>query len=192
LIHRVYGGWQYEDANQTDLPVATATITSGQTSYALPVGTLNVRGIEVKDTGGIWHTLKPITEEMIREFSSMGEFRKVASRIEYYQLVGNTVRVFPAADYTQTDSFRVFYNRGSVAFATTDTTEEPGFVSEFHDLVPLGASIKWFGINTPEDLSMPFLTAEYKRKLADLEKFYQTQFTQMFPAKIRRVKQTWS
>ena len=192
LIHRVYGGWQFDDMNQANLPSASTALVASQGKYAVPSESLVVRGIEVKDTGGIWHTLKPITEEQIREFSAVGEFMKVASNPIYYQLVGRTIKLFPAPSYSQDDSLKVFYERGSVAFLTTDTTEEPGFASEFHDVLPLGASIKWFQINTPEDLTLPHLIGQYKVKLTDLETFYKSRFREMFPQKVRRAKQSWS
>ena len=184
LIFRAYGGWQYDDGNQVDLPASTATLTSGQTSYALPTSALTVRGIEFKDQGGIWKQLRPITEEQIRDRNAMGEWNKTPGVPMYYQLVGQTVRIFPSANWTQADSFKVFYDRGSVSFLTTDTAETPGFASEFHDILPLGASCLWFEINTPDDLTYPVLKARYEQKKIDLVNFYQAKWSNMFPHRL--------
>ena len=145
MIFDVYGGWQYDDSNQTDLPEATCTLTSGTDVYAVPTVTLTIIGIEVKDDGGVWHALTPLTDEKIRETGSETEFLDTDSDPKYYKLIGDTIRLYPGPDYTQAASLKVFYDRGSHDFVSTDTTATPGFVSEFHDIVPVGASMAyWF------------------------------------------------
>jgi hypothetical protein len=200
LIFKSYGGWQYEDGNQTDLPASVATLTSGQTSYALPSLALTVKGIEVKDAGGNWLALKPITEDQIRNQvnigntsgqiynqlngQALGEFLDTPGTPLYYQLVGQTVKIFPASSWTQASSFKVFYDRGSVAFLTTDTTKTPGFAYEFHDIVPLGASCLWFEINSPEDLAYQVLKQKFERKKVELEIFYSSQSKRLMKPKL--------
>lgn len=202
IIFRVYGGWQYDDSNQTDLPSASAILTSGQTTYAIPDGSLTVRGIEVKDASGNWHALSPITEEQIRngfetgntsgQLSSgtngaIGAFLTTAGTPLYFQLVGNTAKIFPAANWTQASSFKVFYDRGSVSFLTTDITpgtKQPGFASEFHDLIPLGASCIWYESNSPEDLTYQSLRGRFERKKIELENFYHAQSARLSRPKL--------
>ncbi len=200
LIFSVYGGWQYEDGNQSDLPASVATLTSGQTTYALPSGSLTVKGIEVKDTSGNWTALQPITEEEIRaqvsvgsasgQISSLsngavGQFMTTSGQPRYFQLVGQTVRMFPASNWTQASSFKVFYDRGSVSFLTTDTTKTPGFASEFHDVIPLGASCAWYEINAPEDNTYIALRARLVQKKMDIQHFYESQGRRLFPSRLR-------
>lgn len=184
MIFSAYGGWQYEDANQTNLPAASDTLTSGQTSYALPSGSLTVRGIEVKDTGGVWRKLNPITEEQIRDRQAMGEFYKTAATPLFYQMIGQTVRIFPAANWTQSESFKVFFDRGSVAFTSTDTTATPGFASEFHGILPIMASIQWLISKRPDSSNLALLRQEEANYIQRLKQFYQEKFHQMFPPRI--------
>ncbi len=184
MIFVSYGGWQFEDGNQTDLPAASATITSAQVSYSLPSGSLTVRGIEVKDTGGIWTQLRPITEEQIRQREAMGEFFKTSGQPLFYQLIGQTVRIFPASNYTQASSFKVFFDRGSVAFASTDTTATPGFASEYHGILPLGAALEYLKVKAPNDATIPYLRADFQEYELKLKTFYQTKWSNMFPSRI--------
>lgn len=184
MIFSAYGGWQYEDANQTNLPAAADTLTADQTSYALPTGSLTVRGIEVKDTGGTWTALQPITEEQIRDHQAMGEFYKTAGTPLYYQMVGQTARIFPAANWTQASSFKVFFDRGSVAFASTNTTETPGFAGEFHGILPIMASIQWLTYKRPESKNLALLRQEEAAYIQRLKQFYSEKFHQMFPPRI--------
>lgn len=183
-IFEAYGGWQYDDANQTDLPAASATLTANQTTYALPLGALSVRGVEVKDTGGVWQTLTGITEEQIRERQALGEFFKTPSSPLFYQLVGQTVRIFPASNYTQTASFKVFFDRGSVAFASTDTTATPGFVSEYHDILPIGAALEYLKIKVPGSPTLPQLRLDTQELEKNIKTYYQRKFAEMFPPRI--------
>src|SRR5690606_16391765 len=50
------------------------------------------------------------------------------------------VKLYPAPSYSQSASLRSKFDRGSVQFASTDTTKAPGFAPEFHGAVPAGAS----------------------------------------------------
>ena len=180
-IFEVYGGWQYDDANQTDLPAGVGTLTASQTSYALPSSALTVRGVEVKDTGGGWTPLLPLTEEQIRDSIAMGQFMSTTSNPRYYQLVGQSIRIFPASNYTQASSFKVFFDRGSVAFASTNTTETPGFASEYHDVLAIGASMEWLKTRVPESATLRILQADYLEYINNLKNFYSQRFLQMVP-----------
>lgn len=180
-----YGGWQYDDGNQTDLPFASTTLTADQVSYALPSGSLGVRGIEIKNAGAVWSPLLPITEEMIRERQAMGQFFNVSGVPMYYQMVGQTVRLFPAANYTQAASFKVSFDRGSVAFVYTDTTATPGFAAEYHDILPIGAAIEWLKIKEPNSATLTNLRIDYAALDKNLGEFYSSKFEQMFPPSLK-------
>lgn len=183
-IFMAYGGWQYDDSNQTNLPSAYTDITASQTSYGLPNGILSVRGVEVIDEDGNWYALKPLTEEQIRDKQAMGEFLDTPGSPLYYQLVGSTIRLFPATDYTYTGGLKVFFDRGSVAFASTDTTKAPGFASEYHDLVPIGASLEWLKIKLPNDATTARLEKDYEILEQRLKEYYSKKFKELFPPRI--------
>lgn len=185
IIFDAYGGWQYDDSQQTDLPAAVDTLTADQTSYALPSEALTVRGVEIKNTGGVWTQLGAVTEEQIRERQPMGEFFKTSSIPQFYQLVGDSVRIYPASNYTQASSFKVFFDRGSVAFTTTDTTDAPGFASEYHDIIPIGASLTWQEVKHPNDATTIMLRNKYEERKASLRDFYQRRWMDKNPARIR-------
>ena len=117
-IFMSYGGWQYDDGNQTDLPSASDTLTADQVSYAMPSNAITIRGVEFKDESGIWTALRPLTEELIRSRSAMGDFYTTSGIPEYYQLVGDTVRVYPAANFNSQNLLapRCGYNYHSELF----------------------------------------------------------------------------
>jgi len=184
VIFNAYGGWQYDDSNYTDLPIATTALVSGTGVYAMPTGTLTVRGIEVLDEGNVWTKLEPITDEQIRDRIAEGEFMKEDGSPRYYKLINETIKLYPAPDYSQNASLKVYYDRGSVNFANTDTTKTPGFVSEFHDVIPLGASITYWMSKPQGNDAYNKLSVEYQRIMENLKKYYSQKFHQQFPPRI--------
>ncbi len=171
---RLCGNWLYEDNNQTDLPQSTTDLVNGQSTYALPSGALTVRRVEMKDTAGNWTKLKPLSLKQISQ--GLGEFMKEDSQPMNYRLVGNTLELFPASNYDSTNGLKVFYDRGSVAFEYDDTTTIPGIASEYHDLIAVGASLKWLKIKVPNSAE----TAQVKEDYAIMEQNYKEYLANRF------------
>lgn len=137
LILQSDGRWQWDDANNTDLPIATATITSGQQDYALAVAHIKVLRVEVKGDGGTYFSkLDPIDVadgEFIIDNTTVGP-------PQYYDVLGNSIFLYPIPNYTQTASLKVYFQRGPDEFTSgqvTTGTKIPGFNSLYHDLIPL-------------------------------------------------------
>lgn len=183
-IFHSYGGWQYDDKNNTNLPQASDTLTSGTSVYGIPTGGIAVRGVEVLDSAGVVSKLIPITQEQIQEISPIGNFMTTSGVPRYYQMIGETIKLYPTPNYTKAAGIKVYVDRGSSAFSYTDTTKTPGFVGEFHEALSLGASCKWLKIHKPESSALP----GYLKDLADYElaikKFYSQRYAEMFPARI--------
>jgi hypothetical protein len=178
-IFKVNGNWQYDDANQTDLPQATTDLASGTGTYALPSTALAVKRLEVMDSNDEWTTLQPITLE---EIPTLGEFLTETNDVpRYYRLTGNTIEVFPKPNYNSTAGLKCFFDRGSVAFANDDTTQAPGFASEFHDYIPVVASIEYLKVKQPNDATLAMLREDRERIGTNLEKFYGQRFKDKKP-----------
>lgn len=189
-INDVYGGWVFSDSNNSDLDIATDTLTADQQDYALPTDAHAVRGIEIKDTAGNWFALKPLTEEMVRNIEADSQYLSTSGIPEYYRLMGDTVRMYPPANYTQASSFRVYYTRGMVAFASTATTTTPGIPSTFHDAYPVGASIEYLKVHKPDSRILQELKNEFDNPnnpnswYNRIRKFYTKRFAEMFPPRL--------
>lgn len=181
-IHESYGGWLYDDKNNTDLPEATATLTSGQNSYTIPTEASYILGVGVKDTGGTWHKLNPITIEQIQDFSSEKAFSETDSMPLYYRPVGNTIEIYPASNYTQSASLGLWYTRDISAFASTDTTKTPGFDTVHHEAVPTYIALQYARINqldVKNDLEVQW--ARYEQRI---KSDYSRRFAELFPPKM--------
>lgn len=166
LILQSDGRWQWDDDNQTDLPIATTTVTASQQDYAISVTHLKITRVDIKGDGATYFTkLEPID-------TSDGEFiidNVTIGPPQYYDVIGGSVFLYPIPNYTQAASLKVYFQRGPAEFTSgevTTGTKKPGFNSLYHDLIPL-----WVGYNYAIDNGLPsaggFLT-EIQRLEAQL------------------------
>lgn len=183
------GNWSYDDANQTDLPQATADIVSGTAKYSIPATALTVQRVEIMDTNSLWYVLNPVTKEIIAN-EGIDEFMKTDGQPVYYRLLGNTIELFPAPNYSQDDSIKVYFDRDSSDFATSDTTKSIGFASPYHQIIPLGASIDWLKIKQPNSPTLAVYIQDYLKLEGSIKKFYNKRWKDYKPA-IGRAKQTF-
>ena len=104
VIFNAYGGWEFVDNNISDattLPWGEVNLVSGTAVYALPSAALTINGVEVKDSGGNWSVLTPLTYEEIREVQAVDEFNSSNGVPMYYVVTGDVIELFPAPDYSQ-------------------------------------------------------------------------------------------
>ncbi len=142
LINQADSRWEFDDTNQTDLPIATATVTSGQQDYSMATTHISIDRVELKDSSGNWRKLKPIDQHDIRfQALAEGETTRTAAYFATngipleYDKVGNSIFLYPVPNYTQTSSLKIYFTRPPVAFVVGDTNAQPGFNPIFHDLV---------------------------------------------------------
>lgn len=189
-IFSAESGWWYDDSNQTDLPQATTALISGTAKYAMPTDALTIKRIEIKDTNADWYCLDPITEEELRN-KAIDEFWETDGPPQFYRLIGPTIELFPAPDYSQDASLKVYFDRDIVEFDSTDTTKEPGFASLFHRAVPIGASLDWCKINSSNQDAIKTLFADWQSFEVNVKKFYNRRFKNKEPKVLTRFKQNF-
>lgn len=145
--------WQFDDFNNTDLPRATATLVNGQRDYTLPaasssgnaatlLGIVKVAVLDANSTAQEHElTLTNLSE------SELNNRYATSSRPYYYKLVGNSIKVWPAADngvsVTLASGLIVYFKRTPPAFTTSSTTTQPGFMAPFHDILEFEAAGKY-------------------------------------------------
>ena len=142
-ITEASGSWILDDSNQTDIPEATASLVADQQSYTLPTDADIVDGIAIKNTDGNWERLIPITLQEIQQGQAEDEFMSTSGIPKYYRLIGNTVSIYPAPNFSQSASLKVYFQRDCVVFTTTDTTAKPGFSSRFHETVAIYMALQY-------------------------------------------------
>lgn len=172
LVIKADGRWEWDDSNQTDLPIATATITSAQQDYTMSTAHLNVDRVEVKDSSGTWRQLQPYDN---RDYngSSISTLNAITGIPQQYDLIGQSIFLLPVPSYTQVSSLKIFYKRGPAEFTSAEVstgTKQPGFASLFHELIPLWVSFN-YAVENGLSSASGFL-AEIQRKEAEIPQFY--------------------
>lgn len=171
------GIWKYDDSNETDLPQATADLTSGTGKYLLPfvanspdATLLVLERVEIKTNNDVWLRIPQIADFEIP--GAIEEFMKDNAAICYYRLIGNTLEFKPIPDYSKTGGIKVYFKRGVVNFVYTDTSKEPGFASPYHEAIAVGASLEWLRSKRPDSSTINHLNQEWLRYETDIKKFY--------------------
>lgn len=168
VIQQADGKWQFDDANNTTLPIATTTLTSGQRDYSLDDDMVEIQRVEIKDTSGNWSEIKPIDLNEIT--GAVDEYFSTNGQPLHYDKQGRTLLLYPAPNYTQAASLKVYFKRPASIFSTTDTTKSAGFDEMFHDYIPTYAAYMYCLIYKPN------LAARLAETLKDIEerakKFY--------------------
>jgi len=171
-IWQASGSWEYDDSNYTDLPVATTDIVDEQQDYELPSTAQKIDRVEIKDTNGEWVTLKAIDKSMVQD--ALAEFYETPGIPKYYDLVGRSILLYPKPDTAQVgvdDALKVYFSRDIQEFSYTDTSTEPGFVSDYHRLLSLGAALD-FAISRNMRDRIPYLREQLEQLKNDLQQFY--------------------
>ena len=145
LIWESQDGWQFDDANQTDLPKLIVTLTHGTEDYrvhALSTVLRHIKGIEVQDTNGNWQKLNPIDYHDVSV--AWQEYRDTAGMPIEYDLEAGYIRLKPApssAYCTLSSGMVVWMSRYVTEFTTGSTTSIPGFASQFHRILSYSAAL---------------------------------------------------
>jgi len=167
-IWDVCGTWEYDDANYTDLPVATTNLVADQQDYELPSTAQIILKVRILDKDGNPYELTPMS------FIGMTSDTDNRGMPTKYELRGRSIILnkLPTSDYvTLTDGLEVYFSRDIDEFASTDTTKEPGFVSNFHRLLSLGAS---YDYSTSYEMfdKANFLKGQINEMIGELRRFY--------------------
>jgi hypothetical protein len=170
------GRWQVDDTNQADYPIIYTNVTSGQNDYSFtndgstPANQiLDITRVEIKDTSGNWRQLQPVDQDDLNGVA-LDEFMETDGEPQYYDKRANGIFLYPATNYTQTDSLKIYYNRMPVYFLTTDTTKKPGIPDMFHEYLAIRPAYTYAhskGLSNKVDLRNEMLSME-----EDIKEYY--------------------
>jgi hypothetical protein len=129
--------WEFDDSNQTTLPIATTTLVASQQDYSIPATALGVERVEVMNDSGDYQVLKQIDKSEIKN-AAMTEFFETDGMPTYYDIMGNSIFLYPApvtGDVTLALGLKIYLSRDIHEFAITDTASEPGIPDSFHPYI---------------------------------------------------------
>lgn len=183
LVITADGRWQYDDKNYSDLAIATTTITANQQDYSLTTDHLQIERIEVKSSNS-YRQLVPYDNADYNGLS-ITQLALTTGFPIMYDLIGNSIFLWPVPNFTLASALKIYFRRGPLKYdysananagQFTDstgsgaTTDKPGFVSLFHDLISDQASFKYCIANGLASANGFLLAAEKKK--AALTAFY--------------------
>ena len=162
------GTWQYDDANNTTLPIATTAIVSGQRDYSLDDAQVEVDRLEIQDSNGEWHKLEAIDYSTVD--TALDEYKATNGAPTHYDKTGRSLLLYPTPDYSRAAAMKIYFKRHANIFQTTDNTKEAGFADAFHGVLSSQAAL-WYAKKYKKDM-VPELVAEIAQYKADIMKFY--------------------
>lgn len=141
---------KWDDVNNTDQPIGTFNIVSGQSDYTIAqdansLDILNIAKIRIlaSAVGTIYFDIKEMTmddpyalEAMQPNAYSIGVPARFLKR-------GNTIYLWPQPNYSATSGVKVFFERQPSYFVSTDTTKKPGIPRNFHILLALYPALEY-------------------------------------------------
>lgn len=139
LIFRYDSNWNYDDRNQTDLPIATTNLVSAQADYQFADELLVVSQVFAKDSSGAWHELYAQDDR-----ENPKSFLTATTGLPtQYDLVGNSIILTPTPNYNSTSGLKVSFKRNGNKFTYTDGSTPLGIPSLFHMYIPRVASLPY-------------------------------------------------
>lgn len=121
--------WEWDDSNQTDLPIGTTSLVLGQQDYSFATEHTIITAVEIKNSAGLWTALRELDERYFTENDvSISDYQSGTSGVPTeYTKVANSIFLFPAPNYTQVSSLKVHFKRAPSYYTTSDTTKVQGF-----------------------------------------------------------------
>lgn len=169
------GRWQWDDTNQTDLPVATAALVSGQQDYTIPGAQLIIDRVEILPQGGnyFYRVLPRDVSDPMWGSTLLGIDNISQGAPIYYDISGTSILLYPIPGFSQAASIKVYFRRAQVDFTAGDLstgTIAPGFASLFHDILAYKVAYDYAIINIPQLATGYWNTVQLKT--AKLKAFY--------------------
>lgn len=137
-LHKADPNYKWDDTTNTDFPFATLALTANQDHYTLLDAALVIHRVRMKDSNGTLFTLTPANRNELTD----SELNALGTPSKYYK-IGQAVFPVPVPDYGASAGVVLEFQRGGNHFASTDTDEEPGFNPQFHQLLSVGAALRY-------------------------------------------------
>ena len=161
IIFEADGRWQWDDSNEASEAIYTDDLVSGTGSYSVLSSHLRVTRVEVLDADAKAIRMVAIDQNDVSD--TLTDFLSTDGTPEFYDLIGNDIKLYPAPNYAETDGLRIYFQRAGSYFSNTDTTKTPGFSPLFHRYLSLGAALDYATRNNLETRN------RFKEELVEME-----------------------
>lgn len=139
------GRWQVDDTNQSDYPISTTDIISGQSDYSFKIDgsspvnqILDIHRVEMKDSAGNWVLLRSFDMKDIEV--ALDAYMPSAGTPAFYDKTSNALILYPAPNYNSTGGLKIYFSRTPSYFLSTDLTKQAGIPDMFHEYLAIRPS----------------------------------------------------
>jgi hypothetical protein len=163
--------FDWDDPYKVDYPIATTPLVALQRDYQFDnISFLRLKRVDINYGSG-WVRATPFDSASYFETPGMGSdavdanFDKTAPM---YDPKGFGFWLYPLADATDVAAgaqARIEFSRAFDEFSYDDTTKEPPIDRNFHDLIAIGASLKWPGLPNIQYEKLSKAYAEGRQRL---------------------------
>jgi hypothetical protein len=141
------GTWQFDDSNQTDFPIITTNLVSGQRAYLFTTDEqsnviLDIHRVLVADDSGRYHEISPVDAQQDKDTHGFWDGTDTTGTPLRYDKTANAIFLDPIPNYNETNGLKVYINREPSYFVYSDTTKNPGVPGLHH---------KYFYVRPAED-----------------------------------------
>lgn len=132
------GTWQTDDSNQSDYPIISTNIVSGQRDYSFTTDgsgnlVLDIYKVLVATSAGVFQEMRPIDAQSDPEAIGFTNGLNITGAPYLYDKTANGIFLDPIPNYNYSGGLKVYINREPVYFTSTDTSKKPGVPGLFHD-----------------------------------------------------------
>lgn len=176
MIFTSSGTWQYDDSNHTDYPIITTNIIQGQRDYTFTTDEqgnliLDIYKVLVKNTtAGKYEEIYPVDVQSDYDTQGFTDGEDTEGNVYRYDKTGNGIFLDQIPQNTVTNGLKIYINRESSYFATTDTTKKPGFAGLFHMYLALKPAFEYAYTNQLENKND--IKEELVKMESDIKKYY--------------------
>jgi hypothetical protein len=161
------GTWQFDDSNNSDLPIGTQTLVAAQSAYTFNDKFLQLEEVQIEDIDGNWRIIQPIDQKEFSDSNPLSEIYENDGLPVYYDKVSeDTIKLYPApsaTDCTLVNGLKIKFKRTAHLFTAADTTAVPGFASPFHIILAYMAAISYCMTYKKDRVSL------YEKKVMELK-----------------------
>lgn len=149
------GTWQFDDSNQTDYPILTTNLVSGQRDYSFTTDgssnlILDIYKVLVLQsaTGTVYSELYPVDQQSDMNVQGFTDGQNTTGTPVLYDKTANAIFLDPIPGYNATNGLKILINREASYFTSSDTTKKPGVPGLHHKYFALRPALDYARRNT--------------------------------------------
>lgn len=147
------GKWQFDDSNQLDYPIITCDLNANQRDYSFLLDgsgnlILDIYKVMIANPAGVYYDLLPTDMQSDRFDQSFYDGLNIQGSPIKYDKTANGIFLNVVPNYTITGGIKIFFNRETTFFVSTDTTKMPGFAGTLHEYLVVKTAYRYAASNS--------------------------------------------